>query len=473
MTVWAILAAAWAGGCKQDGGTPPPAPPAPGPTPAQPTAAADWTVMVFLNGDNNLEPDSLNDFREMAKVGSTDKVNVVLQYDRHGQFAVTAPNWSQTLRFRVKKDMQPLAANALEDLGEANMGSAAVLRDFVTWAKGKYPARRYALVLWDHGQGFRVARPTRPATVPSTAPAADGAAPLDAAAPTTGPASGRRPFLVQSSRSHRSISTDDTNGHDKLYNAEITEALSGMGLDLIGFDACLMSMVETAYAVRGVADVMVGSEELEPGAGWQYDDWLGPLTANPAMTPEELGHLLVESYKRTYTRPGRTLPDTTLSAVRVGQGRADALAGAVSEFADVLVRELPSQGQNIRQAREDCRVYAPDPFGDGQDYFYHVDFGRFCDRVAARCNQPDLQSRARAARAALDAITINNYAGAERQGDFGSHGLAIYFPATGTQYRNDVVAENGYEPSNTHFPVAFVRDHRWASFLHQYFEIAP
>ena len=44
--------------------------------------AARWTVLVYLDGDNNLESDALDDFREMAAVGSSDELKIVVQLDR-------------------------------------------------------------------------------------------------------------------------------------------------------------------------------------------------------------------------------------------------------------------------------------------------------------------------------------------------------------------------------------------------------
>jgi hypothetical protein len=54
-----------------------------------PTAKALWTVLVFLNADNNLESFGVRDFREMARIGSTDKVNVIVQMDRNPGFSAT------------------------------------------------------------------------------------------------------------------------------------------------------------------------------------------------------------------------------------------------------------------------------------------------------------------------------------------------------------------------------------------------
>ena len=40
----------------------------------------EWTVMVFINGHNNLSPYALKDLNEMEMVGSTDQINLVTQW---------------------------------------------------------------------------------------------------------------------------------------------------------------------------------------------------------------------------------------------------------------------------------------------------------------------------------------------------------------------------------------------------------
>ena len=64
----------------------------------------------------------------------------------------------------------------------------------------------------------------------------------------------------------------------------------GRKLDVLAMDACLMTMIEVAWQVRGHASVLVGSEEEEPGDGWPYNTVLGDLAA-----PVELLHVRVES----------------------------------------------------------------------------------------------------------------------------------------------------------------------------------
>jgi hypothetical protein len=55
-----------------------------------------------------------------------------------------------------------------------------------------------------------------------------------------------------------------------------------------------MSMIETGYAFKSSARLMVASEELEPGDGWQYEKWVDKLVASPDMDPVDLGRAVVE-----------------------------------------------------------------------------------------------------------------------------------------------------------------------------------
>ena len=47
-----------------------------------PAGKKSWTFMVYMAGDNNLDPEGVQDLQEMKKVGSTAEVNVIAQFDR-------------------------------------------------------------------------------------------------------------------------------------------------------------------------------------------------------------------------------------------------------------------------------------------------------------------------------------------------------------------------------------------------------
>ena len=121
--------------------------------------------------------------------------------------------------------------------------------------------------------------------------------------------------------SSRAIAFDDQ-AQDFLDNIELKRVLADIRralkqkIDVLGFDACLMSMVEVAYQLRDSVGLICGSEEEEPNEGWPYDTILAALAAKPAMAPPDLAKLIVKRYMASY-RPSDsvTLAATTLSAI--------------------------------------------------------------------------------------------------------------------------------------------------------------
>ena len=451
---------------------------------------ANWTVMVYMNANNNLEKYAFDNFNQMAQVADSPSVNIVVQFARQAQY-ISFPQWKGSLRFKISKGIESTFENSLEKrndpmldeskIPDPNMGKAETLGDFVSWARLNYPANHYLLIIWDHGDGWRFF---------DTAKITSSKAVLQAVAED-------RKFNIQKAvnlaeqftgllalpKAHaikenpairknesmqvaafRAISVDDAHGGDKLYNRDIEDTLSrilkGDKLDILGFDACLMAMVETAYAMRNVASIMVGSEELEPGAGWHYERWLTPLSQNPSLSSQELAKILVQSYKTIYDPSGTS---TTMSAINLGS--IPDFTKSVDRFADVLLASLRSSQelQLIRQVRDWCFVYAPGYGVQG------IDFGQFSELVASTTRNPKLQKAAKQARLDLDSTVIDRYMSWDRPC---SYGLAIYFPASGTLLSVDP-EKGGYDRGNTLHPVEFVHDHRWADFVKEYCSKVP
>ena len=125
------------------------------PAPLPPAPEAAWTVLVYMDGDNNLEKWVSHDIdKELAAVGSSADVQVVVLADRGPGHSASDGDWKGTLAFHVTKGMKATPENAVADWGEQDMGSPQTLADSVTWAHESYPARHTALFLWDHGWGW-------------------------------------------------------------------------------------------------------------------------------------------------------------------------------------------------------------------------------------------------------------------------------------------------------------------------------
>ncbi|MEZ4619616.1 MAG: clostripain-related cysteine peptidase [Caldilineaceae bacterium] len=121
------------------------------------TRAREWLVMLYQNADDPvLEGDIFTDLNEAEWVGSSDAVTIVAQLDRYdGEFDGDG-DWTGTKRFLIEQDDDLTTVNSTEiaDLGEIDSGSPKALIDFATWAMKTYPAKKYALILSDHGAGW-------------------------------------------------------------------------------------------------------------------------------------------------------------------------------------------------------------------------------------------------------------------------------------------------------------------------------
>jgi hypothetical protein len=282
------------------------------------TQTAQWTFMVYLDGDNDLETSAVTDFLEMASVGSdTTTVNILVLFDRISGYESAYDDWTGARRGRIDIDDVPDTTWGT-DLGEVNMGDPQTLIDFVEWGMQNHPADRYAVVLWDHGSGWhKVAK--------------------------------------GDSLSFKHVCGDDTDG-DELLMQEVRNALQTIEADeqepdLFGFDACLMGMVEVAYEIRQHADVMVASERIIPYEGWPYDTILGDLVPQPGMSAAQLGSAIVSRYYQSHS-DSQTHAAIKLTAMNDVATKTDLLAQRLRNDWNGNVGACLTAAYNVRKSIE-------------------------------------------------------------------------------------------------------------------------
>jgi len=103
---------------------------------------AKWTVLFYYDGDNNLDQYMLEDFADVARVGSTRDVSIVVQID----FAK-----SGAYRYFVTKGLTPTPQNAVMSLGEVNMGDRNTWISFLIWGASTYQGEHYLVNPENHG----------------------------------------------------------------------------------------------------------------------------------------------------------------------------------------------------------------------------------------------------------------------------------------------------------------------------------
>ena len=342
---------------------------------------ASWTFMVYMNADNDLEEFAIQDLNEMEQVGSSDDVNIVVQVDRTPGYDSSNGNWTGCRRYRISRDAdtQLVSSPVLEDLGEVDMGDAADLQAFLSWAMANYPAQHYALDLWNHGAGFR--------------------------------SRGRETAGLT-----RGFSYDDTQGTHILTTALPAAIAAAAPLDVLLWDSSLMQMVEIAYQVGEAATFMVGSEESPPGDGYRYDTFLQELVTTPSLSPELFSALVVNE---TIATLGSTY-EVTQSAVRLSA--VPNLVRELHAFAGTLAGVRSQYATQLDAARTQAQRYGSGAY----TYRDYKDLQDYAEKIKAGIPETAVQNRADAVIQALhSALVAEGHAGASVSR---SHGLSLYVP---------------------------------------------
>jgi hypothetical protein len=119
-----------------------------------------------------------------------------------------------------------------------------------------------------------------------------------------------------------------------------TELLNGKKI-MLGFDACNMAMIEIAFQIKDYVDIMIASQETEPGSGWNYETFLKPLKTRE-LTPEEFSKNIVETYQKNYEK---TFADFTLSAISLSE--IDLLTKQIDLISENLISILKSENKTL------------------------------------------------------------------------------------------------------------------------------
>lgn len=347
---------------------------------------AAWTFLFYDDADFE---DAYDPFFQFAdEMTSGDGLNVVICRDREDQGAAY---------YRVEASG---VTRRLESLGEVNMGDEATLAEFVRFGKQKYPARRTMLAFYNHGGGWMGA------------------------------------------------CVDGTSG-DMLCMREIESALAqNQGVDAVLFTApCLMGALESAYQLKDVTDLYVGSENLSGYIFWNGTlSHLNTLLKNsPLMPTLEIGTQLIDFVEtRAMDRPD-SQPQLTMSAVDTAG--LDGLRISVDELSNHFV----SQIEVFRGWFDHASVQS---YAD-----FCVDLGDFVHHVQTMDPTSDVVRLVNQVETALEQCVV-----AETHGSAvaGSHGLSIYFPDP----RSSIYNTQYHDPD---VGLHFVRDTHWDELLTGYF----
>jgi len=294
-------------------------------------AKTDWTILTYVQANNNLYPFSLKNFSDMALIGSNENTTMLVQWFQQKHKGI----W----RYKVTKGK--LELDECKPTENSTGTSAEELVDAMQWAVDKYPANKYSLVLWDHGLGiidpqWAGYRPASSERLINSAMAANNAriqipgitiaenvmdAAINEAAETLSNeiihnAMSQKESLMFANNIATTLDSviSSTRGilfneHSRTYmdNSTLVNALSTIKtkvlknkkIDLLGMDACLMAMVEVGYLARDYANILVASQEVELAHGWPYAAVMAALSEKN-ITPKRVAQSIVTVFETYY-----------------------------------------------------------------------------------------------------------------------------------------------------------------------------
>jgi hypothetical protein len=447
-----------------------------------PKPLADWTVMIYLGGDNNLSAEcvwALTEMQQGMKDGGIGgNVNVIAQYDPNDGLA-------RTRRYEITSlGVKPVQSKGVQQQSAAQAAPPppldAFVKDFAGWNPrtgevhferesrnaGVLADQRHAEIAERLRVEEAIVKKGQPVNAILTSDDFGSSInDTDAASPITlynflsfgihaYPA---RHYLVIISGHSAGIEPsyllrDDSSGgymtfrqlrtvFDQLqfdFDKDKTNDGRASRIEVLGFDTCLMSMAEVCCGLYKCVDVVIGSETYTPSSGWPYRNILKRLTES-SHDPYELAHMVVNEYVDFYRNYVPAGVSVSLSALNVN--KSGPLAGVVKRLTGVLIKDLRAEHPELDGKREkdhrpltDALVLA---HWEAQSYNgeWYVDLIDFCECLMKRYSKPAVTGACKAlitylqgrdgAKDSQKFVIATDYCGPTYQY---SNGVAIYFP---------------------------------------------
>ena len=358
-----------------------------------------WTIMVYMSGDNNLEAIAHMDMLEMEKALPEDAEIIVLM-DRSPEFFDGFGNEKGARIYRIRRsaagyDMEKfydsfnmsllpprLNSEVIKDLGSINMSDPRNLETFIRFAAENYPAERYALIGWDHGNGWY------------------------------------------------GLLGDDENG-DYMTVHEYTEAaaraaqaLPKKKFDLVMYDMCLMGQLDVLYETRKITDFMVASAPSIPSYASDYIAILPLFTRE--MPVEDLGKEIVKRNIAFFNRHNAVSDLASFSFYDLRH--LDDVTESLEDLVSALRRELPANAVSLMRNTIDALHYESSGFDEAEQGLKSpsaVDIFDWLDILEK--SHSSLREEITELREALSRLIIHTE---NTRGYDYAHGLSVYLPLT-------------------------------------------
>ncbi len=437
--------------------------------------------MIYMAGDNNLSVDMAYAMEQIKGVAGDgpDSPNLFVYYDGNSPSIPTLYcDFSEPQRPKyVRSFMVPDKLHDVADKQNENAADDKSVLNFVNWCVNQVEvvnqngeitngrrAKKYALIFSGHSLGFQDIGLFRDETSGKAMKLNDLYYLL-------------RRLTGDEDQLERDIKGWGLRGEKRDPH---TRVLLGQKLDILGFDSCVMGMLEVGYQFNDVAKVMIASEGSVPNAGWTYAKLLGCLAGDKAGngTAADVAERFVRDFIKaqdSYTVGGVSVDMAAwdLSCLKDVAAAFDGLSTVLIEcFDDPDSRIYRQMERVILQVHWKCQSYM---------YDQNVDLGDFCELLDRECELvkkdlgtgddltilDDLQECCQTVLGGLkEAVILSGFSGGGYQY---SNGVSVFFPWS----------REGFEVSQENYKSTWFakesgsRKFYWSGFLKKYlYEVA-
>ena len=431
--------------------------------------------MIYMAGDNNLAVDmayAMEQIKSVADAGNNTP-NLLVYYDGNSPAIPTLycdfsePGKPRYLRsYKVHDKLYPVTPKHNENA--ADMRS---ILNFIDWCVNKVEvehdghvtkgrrAEKYALIFSGHSLGFQDIGLFKDET--------------------SGKSMNMKDFYAVLLAAVNCQETLDQLAEEGEWDDEVkkivTAKLLGQRLDILGFDSCVMGMLEVGYQFSNVAKTMIASEGSVPSAGWTYAKILGCLAQeqNRKLKTRDVAELFVKKFIRTQDE--YTVGGVSVDMAAWDLCEFDELATAFDKLPKTLLECFEKPQSRVYRQMERVMLHV---HWKCQSYMYdqNVDLGDFCELLDRECGlvveelgggddlKPlrDVQDACRNVLKELkNAVILSGFSGGGYQY---SNGVSVFFPWSREAYE---VSRKNYE-SLWFTKEAKQRRLSWTGFLKKY-----
>jgi len=397
-------------------------------------AKDDWTIMVYMASDNNLSVDmayALKDIREAVK-DAKGKINLFAYFDGYTPDVPTSyfdfseyDNPRRLLSVEVEGKAFPVRNNG--NVNENSAQARSVL-NFVDWCVNKAEhdgemgrrAENYALIFSGHSFGFQ----------------------------NIGLMQDESSNYYLSRKKLQWVLKRMTDSEDSLGKGE--PILLGKPISILGFDSCVMGMLEVGYEFKDFATTMIASEGTVANAGWTYGKLLGRIARGDGNTVAATAKNLVVDFiadQANYTIGGVSIDMAAWDMTKIQDVAAafQLLATDLNNcFADENSRLYKQMKRALLQVHWSCQSYM---------YDQNVDIKDFCGLLLKEAHSledelsrgettmmSDIKRHCLNVMARVDeCVILSGFCGGAFQY---SNGMSLFFPWTWMAYN---VSQESYE----------------------------